>query len=58
MYSLLDYHPPAMPSQRFYDALLKDREAKAIIYIDDGVAVFRTFELPKSAAHVVRRDLI
>ena len=36
----------------------RSKGIKAIIYIDDGIAEFRTFELAKSAAHLVRINLI
>ena len=58
---LVDYHPPVMPLQRFYVPFVKQwggKDIKAIIYTDDGIAAFRTFEPTKSTAHLVRSNLI
>ena len=36
----------------------RGRDIKAIIYIDDGIAAFRGFEIAKSVSEPVRNDLL
>ena len=50
-----------MPLQRFLRLFVKQwrgKDIKAIIYTDDSIAAFRTFEPTKSTAHLVRTNLI
>lgn len=57
-YLLLDYHPHAIFLESIRVPLLYNWDVKAIIYIYDCIAAFRTDEIAKSAAHLIRSDLI